>query len=181
MSKRQNAREADGAGSLWETNGQDVQAFSQENVTPISRLVQSNVGNREEAEDLPSQVFLNAVRGMNPERGSQAVRKWLYQVARALFAGDWRHSSLLPTGSLDDLLDAGWVGAPGPFARTAVRGCRLCGCPSVGEPARPALRWYWWGQRGGITKGRLANRPVLTRVDSRSIGRSTKPFVHRGR
>jgi RNA polymerase sigma-70 factor (ECF subfamily) len=111
MSKRQNAREADGTRSLWETDGQDFQAFYQENVTLIYRFVYSKVGNREEAEDLTSQVFLKAVRGMNPERGSQAMRKWLYQVARTTIADYWRNYYRIPTGSLDELSDEGWDGS----------------------------------------------------------------------
>ncbi len=57
------------------------------------------------------------MRGIHPERGSQALRKWLYQVARTTLADYRRHSSRLPTGSLDALLDAGWD------------------APAVGEPA----------------------------------------------
>jgi len=121
MSKRQNAREADGTRSLWETNGQDFQAFYQENVTLIYRFVLSHVGNREEAEDLTSQVFLKAVRGMNPKRSSQGMRKWLYQVARTTIADYWRNYYRLPTGSLDELLGAGWDGsAAGEPARDSV-------------------------------------------------------------
>ncbi len=86
MSKRQHAREADGTRSSWETNGPDFQTFYQENVTLIYRFVLSKVGNCEEAEDLTSQVFLKAVRGMNPERGPYSRQKWLYQVARTTIA-----------------------------------------------------------------------------------------------
>jgi RNA polymerase sigma-70 factor, ECF subfamily len=111
MSKRQHAREADGTRSSWETNGQDFQTFSQENVTLIYRFVLSKVGNGEEAEDLTSQVFLKAVRGVNPERGPQAMRKWLYQVARTTLADSWRDYYRLPPGSLDALSDAGWDGS----------------------------------------------------------------------
>ena len=68
ISERQYARETDGTGLSGETNEQDFQAFYQENVTLIYRFVLSHVGNREEAEDLTSQVFLKAVRGMNAER-----------------------------------------------------------------------------------------------------------------
>ena len=75
------------------------------------------MGNREEAEDLTSQVFLKAVRGMNPERGSQVMRKWLYQVARTTIADYWRYYYRKPTGSLDELWEAGWDG------------------PAAGEPA----------------------------------------------
>lgn len=75
------------------------------------RFVLSHVGNREEVEDLTSQVFRKAVRGMNPEHGSQAMRKWLCQVARTTMTDSWRNSYRLPTGSLDALSDAGWDGS----------------------------------------------------------------------
>jgi RNA polymerase sigma-70 factor (ECF subfamily) len=105
------ARETDGTGFSWETNGQDFQAFDQENVTLIYRFALSQVGNREEAEDPTSQAFLKAVRGMHPERGSQARRKWLYQVAHTTMADYSRNDYRLPTGSLDALSDAGWNGS----------------------------------------------------------------------
>src|SRR5579863_8098068 len=59
----------------------DVQIFYRENLGPIYRYVYSKVGNREEAEDLTSQIFLKAVRGLHCERGVQSMRKWLFQVA----------------------------------------------------------------------------------------------------
>ncbi len=108
MSKRQHAREADGTRSSWETNGQDFQTFYQENVTLVYRFVLSKVGNGEEAEDLTSQVFLKAVRGVNPERGPQAMRKWLYQVARTTIADYWRDYYRRRTSSLEELLATGW-------------------------------------------------------------------------
>jgi RNA polymerase sigma-70 factor, ECF subfamily len=108
MNTRQHAREADGVRSSWETNGQDLQAFYQQNVALIYRYVLSNVGNREEAEDLTSQVFLKAVRGMNPERSPHSMRKWLYQVARTTIADYWRDYYRMRTSSLEELLDAGW-------------------------------------------------------------------------
>lgn len=108
ISERQYARETDGTGLSGETNEQDFQAFYQENVTLIYRFVLSHVGNREEAENLTSQVFLKAVRGMNAERSPQAGHKWLYQVARTTIADYWREYSRMPTGSLDALLETGW-------------------------------------------------------------------------
>src|SRR2546421_3926386 len=68
------------------TIGPDIPTWRAYLDTLIYRFVLSHVGNREEAEDLTSQVILKAVRGMNPERGSQAMRKWLYQVARTTIA-----------------------------------------------------------------------------------------------
>ena len=40
------------------------QAFYRENLGLIYRYVYSKMGNREEAEDLTSQIFLKAVRGL---------------------------------------------------------------------------------------------------------------------
>ncbi len=108
MSKRQHAREADGTRLSGETNEQDFRAFYQENVTLIYRFVLSHVGNREEAEDLTSQVFLKAVRGMNPERGPYSRRKWLYQVACTTIADYWRDYYRRRTCSLEELLATGW-------------------------------------------------------------------------
>jgi RNA polymerase sigma-70 factor, ECF subfamily len=88
----------------------DIQTFYRENLGLISRYVYSKVGNREEAEDLTSQIFLKAVRGLNYERGAQSMRKWLFQVARTTIVDYWRSHSRATTSSLDVLLDAGWEG-----------------------------------------------------------------------
>src|SRR5258708_30920588 len=108
MSQRQHVREPDRTRLSGETNGQDFRAFYQENVILIYRFVRGKVGNREEAEDLTSQVFLKTVRSMNAERSPQAGQKWRYQVARTTIADYWRNYSREPTGSLDALLDTGW-------------------------------------------------------------------------
>ena len=108
MSTRRNDREAGGTQFPRETNEQDFQALYQENVTLIYRFVLSKVGNREEAEDLTSQVFLKAVRGVNHERSLQARQKWLYQVARTTIADYWRDYYRRRCSSLEELVDAGW-------------------------------------------------------------------------
>src|SRR5215467_9668927 len=67
----------------------DTQAFRtlyQENLGVIYRFIYSKVGNREEAEDLTSQVFVKAVRGLDRGRGSQSIQSWLYQVAHTTIA-----------------------------------------------------------------------------------------------
>ena len=86
----------------------DVHTFYRENLGPIYRFVFSKVGNREEAEDLTSQIFLKAVRGLNYERGIQSMRKWLYQVANTTIVDYWRSHYRVTTSSLDVLLEAGW-------------------------------------------------------------------------
>ncbi len=88
----------------------DFPAFYRENLGPIYRFVYSKVGNREEAEDLTSQIFLKAVRGLNFEHGAQSIRKWLFQVANTTIVDYWRSHYRVTTSSLDVLLDAGWEG-----------------------------------------------------------------------
>ena len=98
---------------------QEFQTFYQENLGLIFRYVFSKVGNREEAEDLTSQIFIKAVRGVDTERGPQSVQKWLFQVARTTIADYWRTHYRVSVNSLDELLEAGWEG-PAEEESTAV-------------------------------------------------------------
>lgn len=91
-------------------NHQELQTFYQENLNLIYRYVYSKVGNREEAEDLTSQIFMKAIRGVHTERGALSVQKWLFQVARTTIADFWRVRYRIATSSLEALLDAGWEG-----------------------------------------------------------------------
>src|SRR5215469_17756827 len=69
---------------------QEFQTLYQENLGLIYRYVYSKVGNREEAEDLTSQIFIKAVRGVDHNRSTASIQKWLYQVARTTIADYWR-------------------------------------------------------------------------------------------
>ncbi|HEX4204118.1 MAG TPA: sigma-70 family RNA polymerase sigma factor [Ktedonobacteraceae bacterium] len=89
---------------------QNFQAFYHENLGPIYRYVYSKVGNREEAEDVTSQIFIKAVREVDFTRGSQRTQKWLFQVARTTIADYWRAHYRTSASSLDVLLEAGWEG-----------------------------------------------------------------------
>lgn len=91
-------------------NTQEFSTLYQENLHLIYRFVYSKIGNREEAEDLTSQIFMKAVRGINTERGPLSVQKWLFQVARTTIADYWRAHYRISTSSLEALLDAGWEG-----------------------------------------------------------------------
>ena len=91
-------------------DAQEFQTFYQENLGLIYRYVYSKVGNREEAEDLTSQIFIKAVRGVDTERGAQSIQKWLFQVARTTIADYWRMHYRVATSSLEELLEAGWEG-----------------------------------------------------------------------
>jgi len=98
---------------------QEFQTFYQENLGLIYRYVYSKVGNREEAEDLTSQIFVKAVRGVDTGRGPQSVQKWLFQVARTTIADYWRTHYRVSVNSLDELLETGWEG-PAEEDSTAV-------------------------------------------------------------
>jgi len=89
---------------------QEFQTFYQENVGLIYRYLYHQVGNREEAEDLTSHVFLKAVSSIDRERSRLSMQKWLFLIARTTMADYWRTHYRLPMRSLDELVDAGWEG-----------------------------------------------------------------------
>src|SRR5260370_15251756 len=88
----------------------DFEPFYQENLGLIYRFVYSKVGNRQEAEDLTSQIFLKVVRSLDLKRDLRSMRTWLFRVARTTIADYRRMHYRGPTRSLDDLLEAGWEG-----------------------------------------------------------------------
>jgi len=59
-------------------------------VDPVYRFLYSHVGNREDAEDLTSEVFLKAARQLDSERPEASIAKWLFTVARTVLADHWR-------------------------------------------------------------------------------------------
>ena len=107
---RGNNEEAHLASEQTMARNQDFQTFYQANLNMIYRYVYSKIGNREEAEDLTSQIFLKAIRGVHTERGTLSVQKWLFQVARTTIADFWRARYRMATSSLEALLDSGWEG-----------------------------------------------------------------------
>lgn len=90
---------------------QDFQALYQKNFVIIYRYVYRSVKNREEAEDLTSQIFLKAFCSIDQERDLRIRQYWLFQVARTTLADYWRIRSRVSTCSLEELLDTGWEGA----------------------------------------------------------------------
>lgn len=85
-----------------------LRALYEETLPTVYRYIYSKVGNREEAEDLTSQVYLKALRGLDDARDSTATQAWLFQVARTTIADYWRAFYRLRSSSLDDLLAGGW-------------------------------------------------------------------------
>lgn len=91
---------------------EEFRDFYQENFGLIYRYVYGKVGNREEAEDLTSQIFLKAIRHVDENHSPQSMRSWLFQVARTTIADHWRSHYAAGTSSLETLLEAGWEGPP---------------------------------------------------------------------
>lgn len=87
-----------------------LQRLYEEHLSAIYRFIYSKVGNREEAEDLTSQVFIKAVRSLDSARDAHSIQSWLFQVARTTIADHWRGFYHVRVQSLDDLLAAGWEG-----------------------------------------------------------------------
>jgi len=76
----------------------------EECLDPVYRFLYSRVGNREDAEDLTSEVFVKAAHLLNPERAEHSKLAWLYTVARTVLADHWRrYYRTGPLQPLDDL------------------------------------------------------------------------------
>src|SRR5690242_4091299 len=60
-------------------------------VDPVYRFLYRRVGNREDAEDLTSEVFLKATRALDRERPEASIAHWLFTVAHTVLADHWRH------------------------------------------------------------------------------------------
>jgi RNA polymerase sigma-70 factor (ECF subfamily) len=63
----------------------------QTHVTAIYQYIYGRVGNRPDAEDLTSQVFVKAINGMRDDVSVAELRSWLYRVAQTTLADHWRH------------------------------------------------------------------------------------------
>jgi RNA polymerase sigma-70 factor, ECF subfamily len=92
-------------GELAVSNGSNSSAVSVEHayaryVVPIYRFLYSRLGNQQEAEDLTSEVFVKAVRQLEPHRDDASVAAWLYQVARTTLADYWRRRNRTPEAPL---------------------------------------------------------------------------------
>jgi RNA polymerase sigma-70 factor (ECF subfamily) len=62
----------------------------------LYRFFYREVGNREEAEDLTSEVFLRAARLLDTARHEASQRAWLRQAARTALADYWRRFCRAP-------------------------------------------------------------------------------------
>lgn len=85
----------------------DIEGFQrlyEENLNLIYRYVYAWVRNKEEAEDLTSEIFLKAMQGVDYRRNPKEIQNWLYRVARTKLADHWRHRYRQHTFSLEQYL-----------------------------------------------------------------------------
>ena len=88
----------------------EFQALYQEHLGSVYRFVYKNLRNREEAEDLTSQIFIKALRFLDSERNPHSARSWLFQIAHTTVADYWRAYYRTPTSSLETRMETGWEG-----------------------------------------------------------------------
>jgi RNA polymerase sigma-70 factor (ECF subfamily) len=70
----------------------DWQAIYADNVGRVYRLLYTKVGNRPDAEDLTSEVFLAALRPLRTTASGPEVRAYLLATARTVLAAHWRRT-----------------------------------------------------------------------------------------
>lgn len=104
---RRSRVQQDNPPDLHEHDDDTVERLYTESLPALYRFIYSKVGNREEAEDLTSQVFVKALQGLDQERNWQSMQSWLFQVARTVVADHWRSFYRLHADSLDTMLSLG--------------------------------------------------------------------------
>lgn len=75
-------------------------------VARIYGFVFSHVGNREDAEDVTSQVFVKAYKNVDRFEGRGSLENWLFQIARMAVADFWRDHYRRPAVPLAENWDA---------------------------------------------------------------------------
>ncbi|MGH2447397.1 MAG: RNA polymerase sigma factor [Chloroflexota bacterium] len=68
----------------------DLEQIFDRYMESVYRFLYSRLGNREDAEDLTSEVFLKASRMLDKERPESSAAAWLFMVARTVLADHWR-------------------------------------------------------------------------------------------
>src|SRR5437867_5056091 len=80
----------------------------------LYKFIFFKVGNREDAEDITSQVFIKAAGALDIEQDDRTKLAWLYQVARTTITDHWRQYYTKPSSSLDQMEEASPVHLAAP-------------------------------------------------------------------
>jgi RNA polymerase sigma-70 factor (ECF subfamily) len=98
MRERATARWSDPAGDAY---GSWDEAY-RDTVTGVYRLLYTRVGNRADAEDLTSEVFLRALRPLRLDVPRPQVRAYLAATARTVLARHWRRRLGVELTTIDE-------------------------------------------------------------------------------
>lgn len=85
----------------------DWDAIYRDNVERVYRLMYAKVGNRQDAEDLTTEVFVTALRPMHASASVGEVRAYLLATARTVLATFWRRTLGREITTLDEERDVG--------------------------------------------------------------------------
>ncbi|MET8847442.1 sigma-70 family RNA polymerase sigma factor [Amycolatopsis sp. NPDC004625] len=99
----------------------DWEAVYRDNVDRVYRLMFSKVGNRPDAEDLTTEVFLTALRPLRVSASVGEVRAYLLATARTVLAGHWRRTLGREITALDEERDVAAFEAGTPDPGTLAR------------------------------------------------------------
>src|SRR4051812_23437558 len=78
-----------------------IQEVYEAHIESIHKFIYFKMGNREDAEDITSQVFIKAANSLDITQDSRTQLAWLYQVARTTITDHWRQYYKGPTSSLE--------------------------------------------------------------------------------
>ncbi len=93
------------AGRVQQGDQEALGTLYQRYVAEIYRYSYRQVGNREDAEDLTSQVFLQVVRSIGGYQPQGHFRAWVYGIAKKVIVDWWRRYYWTPTLPLEKFLD----------------------------------------------------------------------------
>jgi len=96
-----------------------------DNVVRLCRLIYSKVGNRPDAEDLTTEVFLTAMGPLRTTATRPEVRAYLVATARTVVAGFWRRRLGKEVTTVDLVQDLQFLNEPPPESDAPVRAQRL--------------------------------------------------------
>lgn len=80
-----------------------LQEVYDKHIEQIYKFVYFKVGNREDAEDITSQVFMKAANSLDASQEDNVKLAWLYQVARTTITDHWRGYYKGQVSSLDEM------------------------------------------------------------------------------
>jgi RNA polymerase sigma factor (sigma-70 family) len=90
----------------------DWESVYRDHVTSIYRLMYQKVGNQHDAEDLTSQVFLEALPRLRASASGGEIHMYLVSTARTVLAGHWRKRLGVQVTVIDENLVVAETQAP---------------------------------------------------------------------